>query len=122
MALRPDDLTPAKYRTWGQWRGYPKVRTFTGGPSEGWGATEAIYMRGMNGDCLTVTATGTCATSRSAKTISDTRAAQLFDEDLDQGFVRATRTYDGATVTFNGLHVSASTPAGSSQTRSAPRC
>ncbi len=55
-----DDLTPSpSYRTWGQFRGYPKVRTFVGvGGSARPSASETIYMRGMAGDCQTVTAAG----------------------------------------------------------------
>lgn len=56
-AWRYDDsvLTPAKYRTWGIWRGYATTTTVTGDPglaAQPQQVTQTTYFRGMNGDRL----------------------------------------------------------------------
>ncbi|WP_326557205.1 polymorphic toxin-type HINT domain-containing protein [Micromonospora sp. NBC_01796] len=45
-----DGLTPAEEKTWGQWRGYGRVKTRTGNPTDGQLVTETRYFRGMDGD------------------------------------------------------------------------
>ncbi|GAA3346865.1 hypothetical protein GCM10020358_59510 [Amorphoplanes nipponensis] len=44
------ELVKVKYRTWGQFRGYGKVRVRTGLESGVQSATEYLYLRGMDGD------------------------------------------------------------------------
>ncbi|MEU7179280.1 MULTISPECIES: polymorphic toxin-type HINT domain-containing protein [Streptomyces] len=47
------ELTEAKYRTWSQYRGYGKVRTYTGREGDGKRAmTEETFFRGLDGDQL----------------------------------------------------------------------
>ncbi|WP_172450809.1 polymorphic toxin-type HINT domain-containing protein [Streptomyces kasugaensis] len=47
------ELTEDKHRTWSQYRGYAKVRTYTGREDEGKRSmTEELYFRGMDGDHL----------------------------------------------------------------------
>ncbi len=91
-----DDLVPPAQRTWGQWRGYDTVDTFVGGLSGPWTAQETHYMQGMDGDCTNTA----CTTTRSA-TVSDSRGGSLTDADLEAGFVRESRTFNGASVTFD---------------------
>lgn len=45
-----DGLTPVQEKTWGQWRGYGRVKTRVGSPGEGQFVTETRYFRGMDGD------------------------------------------------------------------------
>lgn len=45
-----DGLTKEKNKTWSQWRGYGRVRTRTGDPSDPATQTDAYYLRGMDGD------------------------------------------------------------------------
>ena len=45
-----DGLTKQKYKTWGQWRGYGRIRITEGQPNEVRSVTEKLFMRGMYGD------------------------------------------------------------------------
>lgn len=47
-----NEIVKAKYRTWGQWRGYSEVQTRTGTSTDGQTLTDTIYYQGMNGDTL----------------------------------------------------------------------
>ncbi|MFF2521811.1 RHS repeat-associated core domain-containing protein [Streptomyces liangshanensis] len=60
-----DPLTPAKYRTWNQWRGYGQVETRTGTAPEKLTLTRTTYFRGMDGD---KTADGTRSITLSDRT------------------------------------------------------
>ncbi|WP_147264617.1 polymorphic toxin-type HINT domain-containing protein [Streptomyces sp. NBRC 110611] len=52
-AYDDSELTEDKHRTWSQYRGYGKVRTYTGREGDGKRAmTEELYFRGMHGDHL----------------------------------------------------------------------
>ncbi|MBC6460373.1 polymorphic toxin-type HINT domain-containing protein [Actinomadura sp. HBU206391] len=50
-----DGLTPEKYKTWSQWRGYNKVRVLTGGTSGMVSQTDHWYFQGMDGDRASTT-------------------------------------------------------------------
>ncbi len=50
--LDDNELTKAKHRTYGQWRGFGRVRTRTGTGNEARTLSETIYYRGMDGDKL----------------------------------------------------------------------
>ncbi|MEU0558972.1 polymorphic toxin-type HINT domain-containing protein [Dactylosporangium sp. NPDC006015] len=50
--LDDNELTKAKHRTYGQWRGYGRVRTRTGSGLEARTLSETRYYRGMDGDKL----------------------------------------------------------------------
>ncbi|WP_433334975.1 polymorphic toxin-type HINT domain-containing protein [Spirillospora sp. CA-294931] len=45
-----DGLTPEKYKTWSQWRGYGQVRVKTGNFASPSTQTDTYYLRGMHGD------------------------------------------------------------------------
>ena len=88
-AWRYDDspLTPAEYRTWGEFRGYEAVDVITG--AEGTSdrlRTRYRYFRGMNGDRLA--AGGTKAV------LID----EIADDDRLSGFQREQITFNGADV------------------------
>ncbi|MFU8852018.1 RHS repeat-associated core domain-containing protein [Micromonospora sp. SL1-18] len=85
-----DPLTPAKYRTWGQWRGYSKVRTLHGDPNSPIRTqTDRLYFRGMDGDKLAAGGTKTV-------TITDSQGNRVVDQPPLQGGLREETDYTGA--------------------------
>jgi RHS repeat-associated protein len=85
-------ITPAKYRTWGIWRGYNKVTTTIGEASGTRSKTTALYYRGMDGDKQTD------GTPRS-ETITDSKGVAKTDSEQYAGQVREQITYNGASGT-----------------------
>lgn len=81
------DLTPAKKKTWGQWRGYGHVKVRHGADGDPQSSTETRYFRGMDGDRL---ANGT---NRDVK-ITDA-GGTVEDHWRLAGTVRETITYNG---------------------------
>ncbi|WP_405960541.1 RHS repeat-associated core domain-containing protein [Streptomyces sp. NBC_00024] len=93
-----DPLTPAKERTWSEWRGYQKVTHLTG-PSEGTQTrTVSVYLRGMNGDRV-LAADGKTLDPDARKTVKVTgiKADEITDSEQYAGFNRESVSYDGAT-------------------------
>ncbi|GIJ27680.1 hypothetical protein Vqi01_28420 [Micromonospora qiuiae] len=87
-AYNTDELTKDKHRTWGEWRGYGRVRVRQGDPTNGvQTAVEYRYLRGMHGDKQP---SGT----RSVQ-VSDTWGGSITDHESLQGFVRQEITYNG---------------------------
>jgi RHS repeat-associated protein len=85
-----DGLTPQKYRTWSQWRGFATVTTTTGDPSEGTRSqTSELYFRGMDGD--------RAAPSGGVKNaeVTDSEGGKVADSDHFAGFPREKRTFNG---------------------------
>lgn len=91
-AYRFDDneLTKSKYRTWGQWRGYQKVRTRTGDVQTPNTAAEYTFLRGMDGDCLDTA----CSTKR-AVTVTASTGETVTDVDRVNGFQLEQTTFNG---------------------------
>ncbi|MET9278168.1 RHS repeat-associated core domain-containing protein [Streptomyces anthocyanicus] len=91
-----DPLTPAKERTWSQWRGYGKVTHYTG-PSGGTRAkTVTVYLRGMDGDRVLGGDGKTPDPDRRRKAeVSGVTAAAVTDSDQLAGFQRESVAYDG---------------------------
>jgi RHS repeat-associated protein len=83
-----NDLTPTKYRTWGQWRGFARVRMTHGDSSGVRTSQETLFMRGMNGDKL-VSGTRTA-------TVTDSNGTILNDDPSLAGFHRETVVYSRA--------------------------
>ncbi|MFI0793273.1 RHS repeat-associated core domain-containing protein [Micromonospora rubida] len=82
------ELVPDRYKSWGQWRGYQRVRIRTGGPADGPRTlTEHVYLRGMHGDR---NADG------STKSVT---VDGLADEQPLRGFARQTTVFDGDSPT-----------------------
>ncbi|MFC5766753.1 RHS repeat-associated core domain-containing protein [Actinacidiphila bryophytorum] len=80
--------TPAKYRTWNQWRGFGQVETRTGSDTTGTTLTRLNYFRGMDGD----------KTSGGTRSVSLTSAGgdvTATDKDWYAGQVFEARNYDG---------------------------
>jgi RHS repeat-associated protein len=88
------ELVPDSRKSWGQWRGYQRVRVLSGAPPPAAGApdlrsvTDHLFLRGMDGDR---TATGT----RTAQVV-DSRGGSVTDRSYWRGFARETTTYRGA--------------------------
>ncbi|MFJ8543496.1 RHS repeat-associated core domain-containing protein [Streptomyces sp. NPDC093586] len=83
-------ITPAKYRTWGTWRGYQKVTTTTGEAAGVRSRTTSLFYRGMHGDKQLDGGTRT-------ETVTDSTGTSVDDEEQYAGQVREAITYDGTT-------------------------
>ncbi|MFJ2085670.1 RHS repeat-associated core domain-containing protein [Micromonospora chokoriensis] len=79
------ELTPDRFKTWGQWRGFQKVREISGnGADAPQTLTEHVFLRGMHGDRASPTG-GT-------KTV---QVDGLDDLAIRRGFARETSVYNG---------------------------
>ncbi|WP_407566767.1 RHS repeat-associated core domain-containing protein [Polymorphospora sp. A560] len=76
-----DGLSPAKYRTWSEWRGYGRVRTIEGAPGGQRSETERLYLRGMHGDRL-------AAGGTRGVTVTDSQGGTVTDHPYLAGFLR----------------------------------
>ncbi|WP_450152388.1 polymorphic toxin-type HINT domain-containing protein [Streptomyces dioscori] len=81
-------ITPAKYRTWGIWRGYQKVTTTTGEPSGTRSRTTTLYYRGMDGDKQSDGSTR-------KETVTDSKGVAKTDSEQYAGQAREQITYNG---------------------------
>ncbi|WP_249416106.1 RHS repeat-associated core domain-containing protein [Streptomyces sp. TS71-3] len=97
-----DPITPAKERTWSQWRGYRTVTTLKGASSETQSKAVSVYLQGMDGDkqkdgtTRSVSVPGTGFTGLSVP--------EQTDSDRFSGFTREQVTYNGTapvSVTVN---------------------
>ncbi|MFI7408879.1 polymorphic toxin-type HINT domain-containing protein [Streptomyces sp. NPDC049627] len=97
---KPDGITKAEYRTWGDWRGYGRVRVETsdGTNSASNTKTEHVFFRGLDGD---VDKNGT---TRSA-TVTDSGGVVYDDSDWKAGSELETLTYNGSDVTQKSVTV-----------------
>ncbi|MCW3815593.1 hypothetical protein ONA91_14125 [Micromonospora sp. DR5-3] len=82
-----NELTPAKYRTWGEWRGFARVRVTHGAPGGVRSLRETLYLRGMDGDKLS---SGTRSVS-----VGDSEGGSVADHPSLAGLARESMTYDG---------------------------
>lgn len=89
-----NELVQPKYRTWGDARGYGRVRVTRGDVTDTRTVTEYRYLRGMDGDCLTVSA-GTCATRRTGVSVSDSLGRDVADHERAAGWQLEETTYNG---------------------------
>ncbi|MFF4309712.1 RHS repeat-associated core domain-containing protein [Streptomyces sp. NPDC001507] len=97
-----DPFTPAKERTWSDWRGYRTVTTLKGASSETQSRTVSLYLQGMDGDKQKD------GTTRSVSVpgigFTGLSVAGQTDSDRFSGFTREQITYNGSTpvtVTVN---------------------
>ncbi|EGX59580.1 hypothetical protein SZN_12073 [Streptomyces zinciresistens K42] len=95
-----DGITKSEYRTWGDWRGYGKVRVETskGTVSSSNTKSEHTFFRGLDGDVNAAGAT------RSA-TVTDSNGVSYEDSDWKAGQQLETITYDGSEVTQKSVTV-----------------
>ncbi|WP_214409289.1 polymorphic toxin-type HINT domain-containing protein [Sphaerisporangium fuscum] len=85
-----DGLTPEKYKTWSQWRGYDKVRVISAATSSAPGQVDHWYFQGMDGDRLNTSG------GKKDVEVSDGEGGSYPDHDSLQGFEVRTVTYDKA--------------------------
>ncbi|GLH96534.1 polymorphic toxin-type HINT domain-containing protein [Phytohabitans aurantiacus] len=85
-----DGLTPEKFKTWSQWRGFDKVRVIGGATGPNPSQTDHWFFQGMHGD--REDADG----GAKAVTVADGEGATYNDHESLQGTVVRTVTYDRA--------------------------
>ncbi|CAM5723064.1 hypothetical protein SANTM175S_08230 [Streptomyces antimycoticus] len=91
-----DPMTPAKQRTWSEWRGYGKVIHRTGAGDSTQSRTVTVYMRGMDGDrVLRPDGKGVDPDKRKTVAVKGITAAEITDSDPYAGFTRESVTYNG---------------------------
>ncbi|MFM9707854.1 RHS repeat domain-containing protein [Streptomyces galilaeus] len=84
-----NELVKAKYRTWGQFRGYASVETRTGdGANDPQTKSVTSYYRGMDDDWLS-------SSSRRSVNVTDSQGGAHADSDQLAGNVLETTTYTG---------------------------
>ncbi|MEU6786915.1 RHS repeat-associated core domain-containing protein [Nonomuraea angiospora] len=85
-----DGITPEKYKTWSQWRGYDKVRVISAATSGAPGQVDHWYFQGMDGDRLNASG------GKKDVEVSDGEGGTYPDHGSLQGFEVRTVTYDQA--------------------------
>ncbi|MFE3268907.1 hypothetical protein [Streptomyces sp. NPDC059215] len=106
-----DPITPAKERTWSDWRGYRTVTSLSGAASGTQSKTVSVYLQGMDGDKQkdgTTRSVSVPGISFTGLSVPDQT-----DSDRFSGFTREQITYNGATpvstvVNFPWSHLTAS--------------
>ncbi|MFE1291739.1 RHS repeat-associated core domain-containing protein [Streptomyces sp. NPDC058751] len=98
-------ITPAKYRTWGIWRGYQKVTTTTGEAAGVRSKSTVLYYRGMDGDKQSDGSTR-------KETVTDSKGTAKTDSEQFAGQQREQITYNGT----DGAEISGSITTPWSQT------
>ncbi|ROR44146.1 intein/RHS repeat-associated protein [Kitasatospora cineracea] len=94
-----NEVVKAKYRTWGQWRGYGDVQTRTGQGADPLTLSESWFYRGMDGDWLSPTSTRTV-------NLADSQGGTHRDSDqLSGNALESTAyTYDGGPVDHSSIN------------------
>ncbi len=123
------DLTPAKYRTWSEFRGFGRVRAVTGETGTTQSRIDTLYFRGMDGDRF--------SPGGGTKTVNVTDSEGVASQDHWRlaGMPREVITYDGLTggevagtitdpwrstaTADNGGHVAMLAQVGTDRTRTA---
>jgi len=84
------ELVDRKKRTWGQWRGYSKVRVRKGLQGQGVeSATNYLYLRGMHGDRA-----GPSGGTKNVQ-VTDSQGESITDHEAHAGFLREEIVRDG---------------------------
>ena len=83
-----DPTVKAKYRTWGEWRGYQTVTTTTGNGTDPKTENTTSYYQGMNGDYLTSSTT-------SSVSLTDSQGGSHVDYDQLAGDTLESESYLG---------------------------
>ncbi|MCZ4099801.1 polymorphic toxin-type HINT domain-containing protein [Streptomyces sp. H39-C1] len=91
-----NETVKAKYRTYGQWRGYSEVQTRTGSTTDGQTLSDTIYYQGMDGDTLPGGATRSASVALSPAVTVPGAAASVPDTNQLAGNTRETLTYKGS--------------------------
>ncbi|WP_073502923.1 RHS repeat-associated core domain-containing protein [Actinacidiphila paucisporea] len=109
-----NEVVKSKYRTWGQWRGYPEVKTRVGSGSDAKTLTDTSYYLGMDGDTLPNSGKRSATVQLSTAVTVPGSATSVTDSDQLAGKVRETVTYNGdggpvASATVNSYWISTAT-------------
>jgi RHS repeat-associated protein len=91
-------FTPPDQKTWGQWRGYDKVTTSVGNPSAAQTMTQALFLRGMDGDHLPNNGTRHV-------TVADSDGGSIVDQDPLKGFTREQWIYQPGTQKIDSASI-----------------
>nr|WSX50117.1 polymorphic toxin-type HINT domain-containing protein [Streptomyces sp. NBC_00974] len=78
-----------KTRTWSQWRGYERVRTFIGAAPDKRSMTETLFFRGLDGDRLAP------AGGKKSVKVKDSEGNEIADHRLYAGQTREVLAYNG---------------------------
>ncbi|MGH3679317.1 MAG: RHS repeat-associated core domain-containing protein, partial [Natronosporangium sp.] len=92
------ELVPPDQRTWGQWRGYSKVRVWQGAAGTTRSRTDYLYLRGMHGDLA-----GPDGGSKRVQ-VTDSQGDPVDDHRAYQGFLREKTVYNGTTWVSGSIH------------------
>ncbi|WP_242454030.1 hypothetical protein [Bailinhaonella thermotolerans] len=84
------EMVPDARKSWGQWRGFLRVKVRTGNGALGvpQTLTEHLFLQGMDGDL-------NADKTRKQVTVTDSRGGSLPDLPVRRGFTRETITYEG---------------------------
>ncbi|MFK0232370.1 polymorphic toxin-type HINT domain-containing protein [Streptomyces vinaceus] len=83
------EMMRPKTRTWSQWRGYEKVRTFIGQAPDKRSMTETLFFRGLDGDRLSPSG------GRKSVKVKDSEGNEVADHRLYAGQTREVLAYNG---------------------------
>ncbi|MET9465142.1 toxin C-terminal domain-containing protein [Streptomyces sp. NPDC006544] len=78
-----------KTRTWSQWRGYERVRTFIGSAPDKRSQTETLFFRGLDGDRLAPSG------GKKSVKVKDSEGNEIADHRLYAGQTREVLAYNG---------------------------
>ncbi|WP_370082485.1 RHS repeat-associated core domain-containing protein [Streptacidiphilus sp. MAP12-16] len=109
-----NELAKAKYRTYGQWRGYADVQTRTGQGTDPVTESETWYYRGMNGDWLS-------STSTRSVSLTDSQGSTHTDSNQLAGNTMESKayTYNNGPVDHSTINSYWVSPATATRTRTA---
>lgn len=96
-----NEVVKAKYRTWGQWRGYPQVQTRTGDTADGQTLSDTVYYQGMDGDTLPGGKTRSADVTLSSDATVPGAKTSVPDSPQLAGRVRESLTYTKSGGTVN---------------------
>ncbi|MFF0214039.1 RHS repeat-associated core domain-containing protein [Streptomyces vinaceus] len=83
------EMMRPKTRTWSQWRGYEKVRTFIGQAPDKRSMTETLFFRGLDGDRLSPSG------GKKSVKVKDSEGNEMADHRLYAGQTREVLAYNG---------------------------
>ncbi|MCW3819712.1 CHAP domain-containing protein [Micromonospora sp. DR5-3] len=84
------ELTPARYKTYSQYRGYQKLRVRTGDPNAGpQELVEYVFLRGMDDDLLP-------GGAHRDVWVTDSQGSRIEDKAVRRGFARETTIFDAS--------------------------
>ncbi|MFE3579973.1 polymorphic toxin-type HINT domain-containing protein [Streptomyces vinaceus] len=83
------EMMRPKTRTWSQWRGYERVRTFIGSAPDKRSQTETLFFRGLDGDRLSPSG------GKKSVKVKDSEGNEIADHRLYAGQTREVLAYNG---------------------------